>query len=137
MEDLQSPDHTPGIVNVHNLARLRVGAHQGSDGISDLLESCSEFDVGRGKLERIHDRAKVEPGAADYEYFIVLVNHLASGGLKLGDAVLDFGLDQVDHEMTNSRLFLDAGLGRADVHPPVHLHAVNGDDRSVVPSRQF
>ena len=56
-----------------------------------------------------------------------LVECLPSGDGVIGDGELVGRVDEVEAVMPHRSLIVDRRLGRADVHPPVDLHRVDGD----------
>src|SRR5207302_11298547 len=53
------------------------------------------------------------------------------GGLEAGHGEVLVGVGHVDEVVRDPGPLLERGLGRADVHAPVHLHGVDGHDLHV------
>src|SRR5205085_400605 len=79
---------------------------------------------------------KVETGAAHEQGPMAAALDLGDDpvglGLEASDREAVAGLGQVEEVMGHLLLFRGRGLGRPDVHAPVHLHGVDGDDLHVL-----
>ena len=85
-----------------------------------------------GQVEAVEHRGEVEPGAGDEERPRAargdVGDRVVVRRAELGDREVVAGIDEVEAVVADRRPLGRRRLGGADVHPPVHLHRVDGDD---------
>ena len=126
--------HPTRIGNVEYVTRGRIDlqetvpADRGFDG----LDSGSHLRIVGRELQWVDESPKVETGTADDQgrrvLFGQLLQHPSSGALEFGHAKSAFRIDQIDHVMRDPLSIGRGRLGSANIHAPVHLHGVDGDN---------
>ncbi|CAB4610342.1 unannotated protein [freshwater metagenome] len=107
-----------------------------SDGVGILLEFRPHLGELSGDLEIVGDRLEIETCSPDEDRpvaagFDRLENH-PTIRLESRNRVIVVGIDDVDQMMTDLRLFRTRRLRGSDIHTPVDLHRVHGDDFEIV-----
>ena len=103
-----------------------------------LVELAPDLREATRDLEVVDDGLQVQTGAADQERPPAPPLQVGEHGLgrlhEPGHREVLVGIDEVDQVVGNLGPLGRRRLGRADVHPPVHLHRVDRDDLHVGPA---
>ncbi len=135
---LQGADHPPGVARFHSTGGHRVEPDQltvqrvGPLGLHSGLERGALLGPSAGHLHRVGEGPQVQPGARDEHRSTTAPVDVVDGRRRrmdeVGDGELVGRLGQVDAVVGHPGTVVDGRLRSADVHPPVHLHRVDGHD---------
>ena len=120
--------------------RSRAYASATPAGVSVATMSCCSYrEVLPGDLERVDDRAHVQPGATDEQRPLParldVGDRRARERLRPDDRPLLRRIGDVDQMMFHGISLGDRRFGGADVHPSIHLHRVERDDLGIAQPR--
>ncbi len=133
MPDLEGADDPAGIEQIDELPGPRIDLEQCVDGISDRFHLRPDLAVVRWKVERVDDRPEMQARASgdDHERVSIAHDHRPRFPLEFGGRVGMLRFDHIDHVVADPLAFRPGRLGGPDVHPPIHLHAVDRQDRGI------
>ena len=99
------------------------------------LKCCAHRRPPTRYLHRVGQCAQVEACARNQDWPGLtssdVYEHIAGRACKVGDREVVARFGEIDAVMRHHGPVDNGRFGRADVHPPIHLHGIDGDDLDV------
>ena len=148
LPDFEGADHPPNIIGMQPFSCDRIDGQELSMQKIHTVQTCLLLELATQLLidgwafkHPLYDRLQVERGTAHKEDLFAARFDFPTANSSFaqppGNVAAFPWIENVDEMMGNTRPFLQARFGRADVHAPVEGHRIEGHDFGIQPLSEF